>query len=283
MSSRPDRPHAALIAFDGEHLSPVLYGEAFAAIAGVPVHVATAYRYEAISLSSRQVDEGNEERYATAEQATRRALENLVHGTAATFTIVPSDGIAAGLAALAVELDASVIVVGPDAPDHHVVHDLLRHVHCPVLVAPDDASGVERPRTVAVAFDGSPGSRLALEAAERLAVRTDATLEIITVLKDAAHSDDLRALVQDEAARIDHVAVRTTMPHGDPADALHGLCERVDLVVCGSHGRGTLGEIVLGSVSSRLVADPVCPVLVVPSHARRDREVPLGISTAATR
>lgn len=283
MSSRPERPHAALIAFDGEHLSPVLYGEAFAAIAGVPVHVATAYHYETLSLSSRQVDEGNEVRYAAAERATRTALENLVHATAATFTVVPAEGIAAGLAALASELDASVIVVGPDAPGRHVVHDLLRRVHCPVLVVPDDASGIERPRTVAVAFDGSPGSRLALEAAERLAVRTDATLELITVLKDAAHSDDLRARLQEEVVRIDHIEVRTTMPHGDPGDALHGLCERVDLLVCGSHGRSAIGEIVLGSVSSRLVADPVCPVLVVPSHARRDREVPLGISTAASR
>jgi nucleotide-binding universal stress UspA family protein len=53
---------------------------------------------------------------------------------------------------------------------------------------------------------------------------------------------------------------------GDPAKSLLAFAERLqpDLIVAGSHGRGFLTRLLLGSVSQRLVRDAHCSVLVAP-------------------
>ena len=53
--------------------------------------------------------------------------------------------------------------------------------------------------------------------------------------------------------------------HGDPAEEIVRVAgeEGFDLVVSGSRGRGTLGGLLLGSVSQTLVRTAPCPVLVV--------------------
>ncbi len=52
---------------------------------------------------------------------------------------------------------------------------------------------------------------------------------------------------------------------GPPAQALAEAGEDgVDLLVAGSRGYGPMTRLLLGSVSSRLVAIAPCPVLVVP-------------------
>jgi nucleotide-binding universal stress UspA family protein len=54
----------------------------------------------------------------------------------------------------------------------------------------------------------------------------------------------------------------------EEATAAHGIVqcardERADLVVIGSHGHGALRKIVLGSVTTRVLAEATMPVLVV--------------------
>ena len=52
---------------------------------------------------------------------------------------------------------------------------------------------------------------------------------------------------------------------GPPAATLARACEGgVDLLVAGSRGYGPLMRVLLGSVSTQLVAEAPCPVLVVP-------------------
>jgi nucleotide-binding universal stress UspA family protein len=48
-----------------------------------------------------------------------------------------------------------------------------------------------------------------------------------------------------------------------PAQALLELAEDAALLVVGSHGRGTLGSMLLGSVSHAMVYHAPCPVAVV--------------------
>ena len=52
---------------------------------------------------------------------------------------------------------------------------------------------------------------------------------------------------------------------GDPAEAILAASEAegVDAIVLGSHGRGLLGRLVLGSTSDRVSAQATCRVLVV--------------------
>jgi len=44
--------------------------------------------------------------------------------------------------------------------------------------------------------------------------------------------------------------------------------ERIDLVVMGTHGRGPLGHMVMGSVAERIVRHAPCPVLTVHDSER---------------
>ena len=59
---------------------------------------------------------------------------------------------------------------------------------------------------------------------------------------------------------------------GDPGESIVSAAEaeNVDLVVVGTHGRGTIGRLLLGSVSEHVVRNAPCPVLVIrPASAGR--------------
>jgi nucleotide-binding universal stress UspA family protein len=56
---------------------------------------------------------------------------------------------------------------------------------------------------------------------------------------------------------------------GSPGEAIVDVAtsEAVDLVVVGSHGRGSIGRLLIGSVSDHVVRHASCPVLVVRGRA----------------
>lgn len=49
--------------------------------------------------------------------------------------------------------------------------------------------------------------------------------------------------------------------------------QNVDLIVIGTHGRGPLGHMVMGSVAERIVRKAICPVLTV-HHPERGFVLP---------
>ena len=53
---------------------------------------------------------------------------------------------------------------------------------------------------------------------------------------------------------------------GDPAETILSASEseRADIIVLGSHERGRLGRLMLGSVSTRVSDEAHCEVLIVP-------------------
>jgi nucleotide-binding universal stress UspA family protein len=52
---------------------------------------------------------------------------------------------------------------------------------------------------------------------------------------------------------------------GAPADAVVALADKggFDLIVMGSHGHGTLANLVLGSVATKVLASTRVPVLLI--------------------
>jgi nucleotide-binding universal stress UspA family protein len=72
-----------------------------------------------------------------------------------------------------------------------------------------------------------------------------------------------RALV--ERARAAGVSATYLVWEGDPAESVleAASAEGVDVIVLGSHGRGRIGRLILGSVSTRVTDGARCPVLVV--------------------
>lgn len=147
----------------------------------------------------------------------------------------------------------------------------------------------------AVAFQvlvGTDGSEDALAAARRALdlLTSDATVHLVCVAEVAATVDavapefaegfarphefdpararaieDARTALERTASALGTAAIETYIDGGDPGPV---LCERAkalgaDVMVVGSRGRGAIRRVLLGSVSTYLVHNAPCPVLVV--------------------
>jgi nucleotide-binding universal stress UspA family protein len=59
------------------------------------------------------------------------------------------------------------------------------------------------------------------------------------------------------------------------------MSEGLDVLVCGSRDQGAVKRLLLGSVSTHVVRNAVCPVIVVPARAAdRDETAPAEQATA---
>lgn len=137
-------------------------------------------------------------------------------------------------------------------------------------------------RVLILATDLSAVSEGAAEAAIGLAVEHRATLIVLSVIdpnglrlpggRFLRRVDQERARVEAGAQAIVRRArdagARATFLvwEGDPAETILSASEseRADIIVLGSHDRGRLGRLVLGSISTRVSAGARCGVLVVP-------------------
>ncbi|HUH12760.1 MAG TPA: universal stress protein, partial [Longimicrobiales bacterium] len=94
---------------------------------------------------------------------------------------------------------------------------------------------------------------------------------------DAAHSEGWRSEREEwlreqvRAADVDPATATLRVAEGRPPDRILEAREQTgaDLVVVGSHGRGALGRIFLGSVSGAVLRRCPGPVLLVPEATAR--------------
>ena len=132
-----------------------------------------------------------------------------------------------------------------------------------------------------LATDLSEASFSATEQAFELASRLGAALLVVSVIDPGsllmpggrfrARVDQVREGREQEAqalverGRQEGVDVSFLIWTGDPGDQIVAAAEaeRVDMVLVGSHGRGAVGRLFLGSVSEHVVRNAPCPVLVV--------------------
>lgn len=88
-----------------------------------------------------------------------------------------------------------------------------------------------------------------------------------------AQDDTERAQLVDQLApwrrKYPDVPVEVVLTHDGAAAALVDASTRAQLVVVGSHGRGTIRGTLLGSASLQLLHHADCPVMIVRPH--RDR------------
>ena len=155
-----------------------------------------------------------------------------------------------------------------------------------------------RPERVLVATDGTATSSGAEQAAIELAVLEGATLIVLSVIDPSrlrlkgglfvSRVDQVRvererglSKVVDRARR-SGVSAQFLVWQGDPGSVVleAAEAERADLVVVGSHDRGPVGRLLLGSVSSHVVAHAAMPVLVVRPGQRLDDVWPQAITAA---
>ena len=145
-------------------------------------------------------------------------------------------------------------------------------------------------KNVLVATDFSEPSRVALDYGRDLARSYGARLHVLHVTEDVmlrysgesgfVYPDlqdrlvgqakrDLDALITgDDRTSIDVVPIVQTNQSIVDGITAYAKKLQVDLIVMGTHGRGTIKHLILGSVAERVVRTAPCPVLTVrsPEH-----------------
>jgi nucleotide-binding universal stress UspA family protein len=142
-------------------------------------------------------------------------------------------------------------------------------------------------RTILVATDFSESSQEAFDVALGIARDTGSDVHVLYVVPDPLNlpwvvegagmdfielqrtwmADARRELTQLLTARaVDPAKVKGTVALGTPAGEImrHAAQWKADLIVVGSHGRGTMGRLLLGSVAQKVLHEAGCPVMVVP-------------------
>jgi nucleotide-binding universal stress UspA family protein len=145
--------------------------------------------------------------------------------------------------------------------------------------------------TILLATDGSPSADRATDEAVRLARATGWPLHVVVVWRTPVivgygYTPMMPVVELGEAekqladgvaervaarARASGAATTSELREGDAADEIVAVADEIgaELIVIGSHGWGGFKRAVLGSVSSRVVHEARCGVLVVRDHDRQ--------------
>ena len=138
-----------------------------------------------------------------------------------------------------------------------------------------------KPKNILVPHDFSDASTEALSHAEALAKSLGAKVHLLHVVVDPhteawsieATGMNLGSLVSrwqmDAQKRLDEITVQA--PHdrvtqvGQPYKTIvdYANAHDIDLIVMGTHGRGAIEHMLLGSVAEKVVRTASCPVMTV--------------------
>lgn len=131
-------------------------------------------------------------------------------------------------------------------------------------------------RTILLATDGSEDARLAARAAGSLAERAGAKLHVVHAWQSVPHpvidadyyEEGARRILEEQMELISGFGAAESEGHlamGPPVDVVLDFAEEIgaDLIVVGGRGHGTLGRLLLGSVSEGVVHHATSPVLVI--------------------
>jgi nucleotide-binding universal stress UspA family protein len=182
--------------------------------------------------------------------------------------------------------EAEMIVVGSSGKGAlvrgvlgSVSSSVVRHANCPVAVIRDEDLLMPDPQhaPVLLGIDGSPASELATEIAFEEASRRGVGLialhawsdvpivELPGLDREEVLAEESRGFAERLAGwheRYPDVTVQRVIVCDEPARQLVEKSESAQLVVVGSHGRGGLSRMMLGSVSNKVVHSVRMPVIV---------------------
>jgi len=170
---------------------------------------------------------------------------------------------------------------------------VLRHAHCPVLIARGRKNGREPfAGKFLVSVDGSEEASAAEQAAMEIAGASGSEVHVAYALQEGRYRPHLgpemwegwqedferakrsaRSWVEEEARRMRGEGAIKVKPHllvGRPDAAIVWLAEEMGagLVLVGSRGLGAMKRALIGGVSDSVARHAHCPVMVV----RKDKE-----------
>jgi nucleotide-binding universal stress UspA family protein len=136
-------------------------------------------------------------------------------------------------------------------------------------------------RKILVGFDGSAHSKKAFEAAVELALKFNASIVTVTVIRPPEFSPTIDEIdeVMDEAERKfapllqeikekgikSGLDVQSVILKGHPAESIvkYAYDHKADLIVMGTRGLGGFKSLIIGSVAQKVVSYAKVPVLII--------------------
>jgi nucleotide-binding universal stress UspA family protein len=214
-------------------------------------------------------------------------------GDAALYRNVASTSAAHGLADLAEDVEAVMLIVATTQETGlsrallgSSTERLLHGATAPVTVVPPGwrQSAPDRISSIGVAYVDTRDGREALRVAVRVALRIPARLTLYSILGQSSERYSYLVGRTDEQAFVNkardsygkalefaaagvppELEPRTVLLEGAVAESLAALGpDDVDMLVCGSRGYGPVRRVLLGGVSSPLIRRAQLPVTVVP-------------------
>ena len=133
---------------------------------------------------------------------------------------------------------------------------------------------------ILVAIDGSESAKKAFARSVFLSAKCNSKLDVVHVVQcdvggDSAATFELIEELKDKAREIleqckkeadkKKVLIKVILQMGDPANIITELANKndYDLIILGSRGMSAFKELLLGSVSLKVMHHAKCPVMVV--------------------
>jgi nucleotide-binding universal stress UspA family protein len=227
----------------------------------------------------------------TAEAEVRRALHDKVPADVLDTLEVRFGPTGLALNDVIDARDAELLVLGGKHHSHigrwlggSTAHHMVRTAEVPILVTGPADAGFRR---VLAAVDLSSAARPTLAAAERMADLFDAKLRVLHVvepmpiapgLPGTLTDQELMALSENELEEsvwplIGRADAEHLVRRGHPAETIAQAAAEwaADLIVVGTHGRGWVDRVLIGSVTERLLNRLPTAMLVVPVSAPTSR------------
>jgi nucleotide-binding universal stress UspA family protein len=290
-----------VIGYDGSEASEdaVAFGLTWCRSTGdVPI-VATVYPEEH-PLGAGRVD-AEWASYVREQAESIQDQARTTVGDVALYRTVASTSAAHGLADLAEDVEAVLVIVGTTQQTGlsrallgSSTERLLHGATAPVTIVPPGwrQSALDRISSIGVAYLDTRDGREALRMAVRAATRIPAQLTLYSVLGqsserysylvgrteeqafwDKARDSFGKALGFAAAGVPPELEPRTVLLEGAIVESLAELGPNdVDMLVCGSRGYGPARRVLLGGVSNRLIRRARLPVTVVPRAATASAE-----------
>lgn len=133
---------------------------------------------------------------------------------------------------------------------------------------------------ILVAVDGSESAKKAFERSIYLAQKCNSRIDLVHVVQcevggDSANTFEIIDKLKEKAKKMleeykiqaaeKNVPIQITVIQGDPAKAIIELAQAksYDLIIMGTRGKTAFQELLIGSVSQKVMHHASCPVMVV--------------------
>ena len=133
---------------------------------------------------------------------------------------------------------------------------------------------------ILIAVDGSESASKAFHRSVYLAEKCNSKLDLVHVVQcevggDSANTFDMIEELKDKAMKMleeyrveaakNNVPIQIVIMQGDPAKVIIELAKAksYDLIIMGTRGRSSFKELLIGSVSQKVMHHASCPVMVV--------------------